>query len=102
MCHRAGRSLASFQLSTLCPLHPQQINNHSAELHAKPEYHKFLIGRGGANIRRVRDRTGARIIFPSPDDKDQEIIAIVGKEDAVRQAQHELESLICNLVYIYI
>uniref|UniRef100_A0A670J9D1 Vigilin n=1 Tax=Podarcis muralis TaxID=64176 RepID=A0A670J9D1_PODMU len=75
----------------------KQINNHSAELHAKPEYHKFLIGRGGANIRRVRDRTGARIIFPSPDDKDQEIIAIVGKEDAVRQAQHELESLICNL-----
>ncbi|GLD70885.1 vigilin-like protein [Lates japonicus] len=34
----------------------KQVNNFTAELQAKPEYHKFLIGRGGANIRRVRDR----------------------------------------------
>uniref|UniRef100_A0A8D2Q6J8 Vigilin n=1 Tax=Varanus komodoensis TaxID=61221 RepID=A0A8D2Q6J8_VARKO len=75
----------------------KQINNHSVELHAKPEYHKFLIGRGGANIRKVRDRTGARIIFPTLEDKDQELITIVGKEEAVRQAQHKLENLIRNL-----
>ncbi|XP_058479525.1 vigilin [Solea solea] len=75
----------------------KQINNFTAELQAKPEYHKFLIGRGGANIRRVRDRTGARIIFPSPDDTEQELITIVGKEEAVRQAQKELENLVKNL-----
>ncbi|XP_035265367.1 vigilin isoform X1 [Anguilla anguilla] len=75
----------------------KQINNFTAELQAKPEYHKFLIGRGGANIRRVRDRTGARIIFPSPDDPEQELITIVGREEAVRQAQKELETLVKNL-----
>uniref|UniRef100_A0A673CVQ2 Vigilin n=1 Tax=Sphaeramia orbicularis TaxID=375764 RepID=A0A673CVQ2_9TELE len=75
----------------------KQVSNFTAELQAKPEYHKFLIGRGGANIRRVRDRTGARIIFPSPDDTEQELITIVGKEEAVRQAQKELESLVKNL-----
>ncbi|XP_028330675.1 vigilin [Gouania willdenowi] len=75
----------------------KQVNNFTAELQAKPEYHKFLIGRGGANIRRVRDRTGARIIFPSADDTEQELITIVGKEEAVRQAQLELESLVKNL-----
>ncbi|XP_034425054.1 vigilin [Hippoglossus hippoglossus] len=75
----------------------KQVNNFTAELQAKPEYHKFLIGRGGANIRRVRDRTGARIIFPSPDDTEQELITIVGKEEAVRHAQRELESLVKNL-----
>lgn len=75
----------------------KQVNNFTAELQAKPEYHKFLIGRGGANIRRVRDRTGARIIFPSPDDTEQELITIVGKEEAVRQAQKELETLVKNL-----
>lgn len=81
--------------------HPfQQVNNFTAELQAKPEYHKFLIGRGGANIRRVRDRTGARIIFPSPDDTEQELITIVGKEEAVRQAQKELENLVKNLVIL--
>ncbi|XP_072522982.1 vigilin [Salminus brasiliensis] len=75
----------------------KQVNNFSIELHAKPEYHKFLIGRGGANIRRVRDRTGARIIFPSPDEPEQERITIVGREEAVRLAQKELETLIKNL-----
>ncbi|KAJ8338206.1 hypothetical protein SKAU_G00371720 [Synaphobranchus kaupii] len=75
----------------------KQINNFTTELQAKPEYHKFLIGRGGANIRRVRDRTGARIIFPSPDDPEQELITIVGREEAVRQAQRELETLVKNL-----
>uniref|UniRef100_A0A673KK29 Vigilin n=1 Tax=Sinocyclocheilus rhinocerous TaxID=307959 RepID=A0A673KK29_9TELE len=74
-----------------------QVNNFSVELQAKPEYHKFLIGKGGANIRRVRDRTGARIIFPSPDEPEQEHITIMGKEEAVWLAQKELETLIKNL-----
>ncbi|KAG7257784.1 hypothetical protein CRUP_013482, partial [Coryphaenoides rupestris] len=30
----------------------KQVNNFTAELQAKPEYHRFLIGKGGANIRR--------------------------------------------------
>lgn len=76
----------------------QQIKNHTCELRAKPEYHKFLIGRGGANIRKVRDNTGARIIFPMADDKEQELITIVGTEEAVAEAQKELEILIKNLV----
>ncbi|XP_041066757.1 high density lipoprotein binding protein a isoform X2 [Carcharodon carcharias] len=75
----------------------KQIKNHTSELRAKPEYHKFLIGRGGANIRKVRDNTGARIIFPTVDDKDQELITIVGTEEAVKEAQKELEILIKNL-----
>ncbi|XP_056325157.1 vigilin [Danio aesculapii] len=75
----------------------KQVNNFSVELQAKPEYHKYLIGRGGANIRRVRDRTGARIIFPSTDDQEQEHITIMGKEEAVILAQRELETLIKNL-----
>uniref|UniRef100_A0A4W6D2T6 Vigilin n=1 Tax=Lates calcarifer TaxID=8187 RepID=A0A4W6D2T6_LATCA len=69
-----------------------------AELQAKPEYHKFLIGRGGANIRRVRDRTGARIIFPSPDDTEQELITIVGKEEAARQAIQQLVAELQEMV----
>lgn len=32
----------------------QQQSSFTAEVRAKPEYHKFLIGRGGANIRKVR------------------------------------------------
>ncbi|KAJ8418609.1 hypothetical protein AAFF_G00001080 [Aldrovandia affinis] len=75
----------------------KQIKSHTAELRAKPEYHKFLIGKGGGNIRKVRDSTGARIIFPTAEDKDQELITVVGTEEAVREAQKELEELIKSL-----
>uniref|UniRef100_A0A8C5PC31 Vigilin n=1 Tax=Leptobrachium leishanense TaxID=445787 RepID=A0A8C5PC31_9ANUR len=75
----------------------KQTKSFTAELCAKPEYHKFLIGKGGVNIRKVRDLTGARIIFPTADDKDQQLITIVGTEEAVKDAQKELENLIKGL-----
>lgn len=78
----------------------QQTKSHTAELRAKPEYHKFLIGKGGGNIRKVRDSTGARIIFPTAEDKDQELITVIGTEEAVQEAQKELEELIKSLVSI--
>lgn len=77
---------------------PQQTKSFTVDIRAKPEYHKFLIGKGGGKIRKVRDNTGARIIFPTAEDKDQDLITIIGKEDAVREAQKELEALIQNLV----
>ncbi|XP_070561985.1 vigilin-like [Ptychodera flava] len=73
------------------------LSSFSAEIHAKPEYHKFLIGRGGANIRKVRDKTGARIVFPTAHDEDQELITIIGKKECVDDAKGELEKLIKNL-----
>uniref|UniRef100_A0A8C2BCE1 Vigilin n=1 Tax=Cyprinus carpio TaxID=7962 RepID=A0A8C2BCE1_CYPCA len=75
----------------------KQTKSHTVELRAKPEYHKFLIGKGGGNIRKVRDSTGARIIFPTADDKDQELITVIGTEEAVAEAQKELEALIKSL-----
>ncbi|CAI9616653.1 unnamed protein product [Staurois parvus] len=75
----------------------KQTKSFTAELRAKPEYHKFLIGKGGGNIRKVRDMTGARIIFPTAEDKDQQLITIVGTEEAVKDAQKELELLIKSL-----
>ncbi|XP_022367336.1 vigilin isoform X2 [Enhydra lutris kenyoni] len=75
----------------------KQTKSFTVDIRAKPEYHKFLIGKGGGKIRKVRDNTGARIIFPTAEDKDQDLITIIGKEDAVREAQRELEALIQNL-----
>ncbi|XP_033116726.1 vigilin-like [Anneissia japonica] len=69
----------------------------TAEVHAKPEFHKFLIGRGGANIRSVREETGARIAFPSPKDDDQQTIQLIGKKDAVKKAKEKLDVLIKDL-----
>lgn len=46
----------------------------------------------------MRDSTGARIIFPTPQDKDQELITVIGTEEAVAEAQKVLEALIKSLV----
>uniref|UniRef100_A0A6Q2YHA8 Vigilin n=1 Tax=Esox lucius TaxID=8010 RepID=A0A6Q2YHA8_ESOLU len=78
----------------------EEVEKAKKQLLSLPEYHKFLIGKGGGNIRKVRDSTGARIIFPTVDDEDQELITVVGTEDAVREAQKELEELIRSLVLL--
>ena len=76
----------------------QKEQSYTVELKAKPEYHKFLIGRGGANIRKVRENTGARVIFPNHNDSDQETITIIGRESEVKKAKEELQESIKNLV----
>lgn len=48
----------------------------------------------------MREKTGARVIFPSSEDTDQETIVIIGKKESVDEAKKELESLIKNLVGI--
>merc|ERR1712038_1274331 len=75
----------------------KQLSSCTAEVRAKPEHHKFLIGRQGANIQSVRDKTGARIIFPSEKDNDREVITILGTKESVAAAKKELESRIKDL-----
>lgn len=75
----------------------KQMSSFTADIKAKPEYHKFLIGRGGANIKKVREKTGARVIFPTDQDNDPELISIIGRKESVEQAKMELEGLIQNL-----
>jgi len=69
-------------------------NSFSLEISAKPEHHRFLIGRSGANIRKIRESTGARIVFPTRQDENKELITIIGKKEACEQAKKELEAKI--------
>lgn len=61
-----------------------------------------MIGRNGSNIRKIRELTGARIVFPSDSEanntKERDVITIVGREDAVKKAREELELRIKELV----
>lgn len=57
----------------------RELTSHTAHVRAKPEHHKFLIGKNGANIKKIREQTGARIIFPTEKDEDKEAIFIIGK-----------------------
>ncbi|KAL6434782.1 hypothetical protein ACFW04_005170 [Cataglyphis niger] len=72
----------------------KQLSSFSAEVRAKVQHHKFLIGKNGANIKKIRESTGARIIFPTDEDQDKEVITIIGKKEAVEKAKAELEATI--------
>ncbi|XP_018320346.1 vigilin [Agrilus planipennis] len=69
----------------------RQLSSYTVEVRAKPQHHKFLIGKNGANIKKIRESTGARIVFPSNDDEDRELITIIGKKEAVEKAKTYLE-----------
>ncbi|PNF18399.1 Vigilin [Cryptotermes secundus] len=72
----------------------RQLSSYSAEVRAKQQHHKYLIGKNGANIKKIRENTGARIVFPTDKDEDKEAITIIGKQEAVERAKAELEAII--------
>ncbi|KAL1137858.1 hypothetical protein AAG570_009554 [Ranatra chinensis] len=72
----------------------RELHSFSAEVRAKTQNHKYLIGKSGVNIKRIRESTGTRIIFPTDRDEDKEVITIIGKKEAVLQAKAELEAAI--------
>merc|ERR1719376_69523 len=75
----------------------KQLSGISVEVKAKPQHHKFLIGRAGVHIQKIRDETGARIIFPGADDADRESITIVGTKEAVAAAKTIVEARVKEL-----
>lgn len=76
----------------------RQLSSYSAEVRAKQQHHKYLIGKNGANIKKIRENTGARIVFPTDKDEDKEAITIIGKQEAVEHAKAELEAIIKEIV----
>jgi polyribonucleotide nucleotidyltransferase len=75
----------------------RQLASFTAEVRAKAQHHKFLIGKNGAKIKKIRDSTGARIVFPSSTDDDREIITIIGKKEAVEEAKAALQATIKDI-----
>uniref|UniRef100_A0A182XCS0 K Homology domain-containing protein n=1 Tax=Anopheles quadriannulatus TaxID=34691 RepID=A0A182XCS0_ANOQN len=75
----------------------KELSSYSVQIRAKPQHHKFLIGKNGASIKKIRDKTGARVIFPNVNDQDNEAITIIGKKEHVEEAKTELEAIIKNI-----
>ncbi|XP_030763823.1 vigilin [Sitophilus oryzae] len=75
----------------------RQLASYTDEVRAKAQHHKFLIGKNGANIKKIRDSTGARVIFPSNTDDDREVITIIGRKEDVINAKQQLEAMIKDI-----
>jgi len=79
----------------------KNLTGYTETIRSDPKHHRFLIGRNGANIRKIRELTGARIVFPTDLEansmKERDIITIVGREESVKKAREELEARIKEL-----
>jgi len=75
----------------------RQLSSFTAEVRAKAQHHKFLIGKNGANVKKIRESTGARVVFPTSQDEDHELITIIGKKEAVLEAKAQLERTIKDI-----
>ncbi len=68
-----------------------------AEVHIFKQFHKNVIGKGGATIRKIRDETETRIDLPS-EVSDSDVITITGKKSNVEQAKARIEAIQKDLV----
>ncbi|RZF47323.1 hypothetical protein LSTR_LSTR012609 [Laodelphax striatellus] len=50
------------------------------------QYHKLVIGKGGANIKKIKDDTNTKISLPAEDSKS-DVIVISGRKENVEQAR---------------
>ena len=56
------------------------------------QFHKFVIGKGGQNIRKIRDETETRIDLPDSG-SDSDMITITGRKEKVALAQERIQKI---------
>uniref|UniRef100_A0AAY4DZQ9 Vigilin n=1 Tax=Denticeps clupeoides TaxID=299321 RepID=A0AAY4DZQ9_9TELE len=63
-----------------------------AEISVDPKFHRHLIGKGGANINRIKDQYKVSVRIP-PDNEKSNLIRIEGDPQGVQEAKKELLEL---------
>lgn len=75
----------------------RETNSYTETIDAKSQHHKFLIGKNGSNIKKLREATGARVIFPNEGDTAPDAITIIGKKESVMDAKKQLLDMLKDL-----
>lgn len=65
------------------------------------EFHKHIVGKGGANVRKIREDTQTKIDLPGEDSREDKI-TVTGKKANVEKAVEQLTKIQNELVFLYI
>lgn len=71
--------------------------NHTEEVRIFKKFHKNVIGKGGANIRSIREDTQTKIDLPDSS-SESDIIKITGRKKNVQEAVTRIEAIQKQLV----
>lgn len=81
-------------------------SSYQIEVPIYKQFHKFIIGKGGVNIRKIREETQTKVDLPAEGDKN-DVITITGKKENVEEArekirkiQDELETIVTEEITI--
>ncbi|CAJ0957494.1 unnamed protein product, partial [Mesorhabditis belari] len=94
---RGPQGDAEKAIALLQKMAQDKLDTHEDSLKAKPEFHRYLIGKGGAKIKKLREQYDVRVMFPRENDEDKETIHLIGKKEDVDGTKKELEALIKQL-----
>lgn len=67
-------------------------SSYQIEVPIYKQFHKFIIGKGGANIRKIREETQTKIDLPAEGDKN-DVIIITGKKENVQEAREKIKKI---------
>jgi len=70
----------------------QAASGHETKVRISKDVHPKIIGKGGAQIRKIRDETDTRIDFPR-ENTDSDVITITGKKENVEKAKSMIEAI---------
>ena len=70
----------------------QSVSGHEAKVRVSKDVHPKIIGKGGAQIRKIRDETETKIDFPR-ENSDSDVITITGKKENVEKAKNIIEAI---------
>ena len=79
-------------------------SNYQVKVPIFKQFHKFIIGKGGATIKKIRQETDTKIDLPESG-SDSDVIAITGKKENVEKAVakiQQIQSEMANVVTVEI
>ena len=79
-------------------------SNYQIKVPIFKQFHKFIIGKGGATIKKIRQETDTKIDLPESG-SDSDVIAITGKKENVEKAVakiQQIQSEMANVVTVEI
>ena len=64
------------------------------DLEVEPRFHRYIIGKAGVHINKIRDETGAKIHMPNEGSENDKRIRSEGSEEAIEKASEMLNEII--------
>ncbi len=77
-------------------------SNYQVKVPIFKQFHKFIIGKGGSTIKKIRQETDTKVDLPESG-SESDVITITGKKENVEKAQAKIQQIqVISLTFLNI